>query len=278
MSAIDPNGTAKEFEDAWTDTFGSLSDTFGDYAKDIMSGISAIEDAQLDAEQSILDNETNTWNKRKSELQEGVDDEEEASDDVVDAWKDQYDAGAISYDEYLANKTEAKLEYNALKDAMDEEAKVKEAEQLAEQNRIDKKKFDSDQKNAIAQIWMDTAVAVVKGYSQLGFWGGSAFALAMGTTAGFQTSAVNKQEFVPALAEGGIATKPTMALIGEGGEPEMVLPLSKAKNFGFSGSGSSGGIINIYMNGSTYSTSDEVYDAIYKGITKAQKIGRIKQW
>jgi TP901 family phage tail tape measure protein len=278
MSAIDPNGSAKEFEDAWTDTFGSLSDTFGDYAKDIMSGISAIEDAQLDADQSILDNETNTWNKRKSELQEGVNDEEEASDDVVDAWKDQYSAGAISYDEYLANKTEAKLEHNALKDAMDEEAKVKEAEQLAEQNRIDKKKFDSDQKNAIAQIWMDTAVAVVKGYSQLGFWGGSAFALAMGTTAGFQTSAVNKQEFVPALAEGGIATKPTMALIGEGGEPEMVLPLSKAKNFGFGGDSSSSGNIIINMNGSTYSTSDEVYAAIYKGISKAQNIGRIKQW
>ena len=30
-----------------------------------------------------------------------------------------------------------------------------------------------------------------------------------------------------ALAEGGIATAPTTALIGEGGEPEAVLPLSK---------------------------------------------------
>ena len=33
------------------------------------------------------------------------------------------------------------------------------------------------------------------------------------------------------LAEGGIVTKPTTALIGEGGEPEAVVPLSKTGNF-----------------------------------------------
>lgn len=39
------------------------------------------------------------------------------------------------------------------------------------------------------------------------------------------------------LAEGGIVTRPTLAMIGEGGEPEMVTPLSKAGDFGFGGSG-----------------------------------------
>lgn len=41
---------------------------------------------------------------------------------------------------------------------------------------------------------------------------------------------------MPALATGGIVTKPTTALIGEGGEPEAVIPLSKAQNIGFGGS------------------------------------------
>ena len=41
---------------------------------------------------------------------------------------------------------------------------------------------------------------------------------------------------MPALATGGIVTKPTTALIGEGGEPEAVVPLSKAQNMGFGGS------------------------------------------
>ena len=38
------------------------------------------------------------------------------------------------------------------------------------------------------------------------------------------------------LAEGGIVTVPTTALIGEGGEPEAVIPLSKASSMGFGGS------------------------------------------
>ena len=42
-----------------------------------------------------------------------------------------------------------------------------------------------------------------------------------GTTLGFNIP------MIPALAAGGIATAPTLAQIGEGGEPEAVLPLSK---------------------------------------------------
>jgi len=41
---------------------------------------------------------------------------------------------------------------------------------------------------------------------------------------------------VPQLAEGGIATKPTLAMIGEGGESEAVIPLSKLNNYGGGGS------------------------------------------
>ena len=51
------------------------------------------------------------------------------------------------------------------------------------------------------------------------------------------------------LASGGIVTNPTNALIGEGGEPEAVIPLSKAGLLGFGG-GNGGGInITIHTNG-----------------------------
>ncbi len=36
---------------------------------------------------------------------------------------------------------------------------------------------------------------------------------------------------LPKLAEGGIVTKPTLAMVGEGGESEAVIPLSKLNNF-----------------------------------------------
>jgi len=52
------------------------------------------------------------------------------------------------------------------------------------------------------------------------------------------------------FAEGGIVTRPTLAMIGEGGESEAVIPLSKLKNFG--GGGST--VVNI--TGGNYLSAD----------------------
>ena len=55
---------------------------------------------------------------------------------------------------------------------------------------------------------------------------------------------------IPTLATGGIATGPTLAEIGEGGEPEAVVPLTKLSNMLNGGAG--GGITyspNIVING-----------------------------
>ena len=49
---------------------------------------------------------------------------------------------------------------------------------------------------------------------------------------------------IPLLAEGGIVTSPTLAMIGEGNGPEAVIPLSKLGSMGFGGGG--GGItVNV---------------------------------
>ena len=50
------------------------------------------------------------------------------------------------------------------------------------------------------------------------------------------------------LAAGGIVNAPTPALIGEGGEPEAVVPLSKAGEMGFGGGDSSTNIGAVHMN------------------------------
>jgi hypothetical protein len=47
------------------------------------------------------------------------------------------------------------------------------------------------------------------------------------------------------LAEGGIVTGPTLAMIGEGNGPEAVIPLSRMGEFGMGG----GGGITINVNG-----------------------------
>ena len=51
---------------------------------------------------------------------------------------------------------------------------------------------------------------------------------------------------IPMLAEGGIVTSPTLAMIGEGRGPEAVIPLSKLGSMGFGGGGSN---ITVNVNG-----------------------------
>jgi hypothetical protein len=51
---------------------------------------------------------------------------------------------------------------------------------------------------------------------------------------------------LPRLAEGGIVTGPTIAMIGEGREPEAIIPLSKLASMGFGGGGAN---ITVNVNG-----------------------------
>jgi len=49
---------------------------------------------------------------------------------------------------------------------------------------------------------------------------------------------------IVALAQGGIVTAPTLAMVGEGGEPEAVIPLSRMGDFGMGGTN-----VTIHVNG-----------------------------
>jgi phage-related minor tail protein len=55
---------------------------------------------------------------------------------------------------------------------------------------------------------------------------------------------VNAGTAVPALAEGGVVARPTLALIGEAG-PEAVVPLDRAGEFGMNGGGDTYVTINV---------------------------------
>lgn len=65
-----------------------------------------------------------------------------------------------------------------------------------------------------------------------------------------------------ALAQGGIVNKPTMAMIGEGGEPEAVIPLSKLSNLT---SGSGGPVFNFYD--STITSEEAAREALEKAFS-----------
>lgn len=83
----------------------------------------------------------------------------------------------------------------------------------------------------------------------------------------------SSQKYTP-LAAGGIVTRPTYALMGEGGEPEAVLPLSKAGQMGFGGQGA----ITIINNIDGALSSEDVTRGIFEAIEQAQRIGALPRW
>ena len=85
---------------------------------------------------------------------------------------------------------------------------------------------------------------------------------------------------IPMLANGGVVTKPTTALIGEGAESEAVLPLSKLESLlaGHSSSAGSSNItinfnptINVTTDGKSGDAYDQIRRALAEGSSSFQK-------
>lgn len=86
----------------------------------------------------------------------------------------------------------------------------------------------------------------------------------------FIGNAVSGVKGLVGLADGGIVTSPTLAMIGEGGEPEAVIPLSK-----LAGMGSGNGGITVNINGGTYlseNAAGELGDMIINKLRQNMRI------
>jgi hypothetical protein len=78
-----------------------------------------------------------------------------------------------------------------------------------------------------------------------------------GGIAGAVGGAFNNAKSAIGLASGGIVTQPTYAMIGEGNEPEAVMPLSQLRQF--MGAGAGGGV-TVNINGGYYLSEDVARD------------------
>ena len=74
---------------------------------------------------------------------------------------------------------------------------------------------------------------------------------------------------IPQLADGGIATGPTMAMIGEGREDEAVLPLSKLKSM-LGGTGGGGMTVNFSPTINISGGSSDAYAGVKRGLEEGQ--------
>ena len=77
---------------------------------------------------------------------------------------------------------------------------------------------------------------------------------------------------LPRLQQGGIAVSDTVARIGDGGEPEAVVPLSRAAEFGFGGGGAQT-VINLNMNFEGATDADETALTTVKELQRAFRLG-----
>ena len=138
----------------------------------------------------------------------------------------QYSDGALSYAEYMDKKKKADEEYAAALEQIERDKAQAEKEAAAEKNELARKAFEANKANQIASVVMNSAVAILKAWADLGPVGATVATLAIGTLAGVQTSQIAQQQFVPMYAKGGVFDSPHIGIIGEDGT-EAVMPLEK---------------------------------------------------
>lgn len=135
-----------------------------------------------------------------------------------------------------------------LEKTMSDKRVALEEETEAKLNKIKRRQAILDKAMAITNIIMNTAQAVMKVWGQSGIFGGPVAAAIVGAIGAAQIALVASTP-IP-LAEGGIISGPTQALMGEypsagSGNPEVVAPLNKLKSMLGIGSGNS----NITVTG-----------------------------
>jgi hypothetical protein len=238
----------KTFQTAIVKT-GKFLQSFSMIYDSLGSAISEYQSLQSNLREKEIEELEAQYEIERDLADDKIDDLEDEQDEKLDALEDMYDSDAISFEDYQKRKSDAELEFankkkEANKIAIDAENRLISAKYEAE-----KKQFEIDKQSAIVNAIIAGAQGIMQAWA-LGPIAGMIGSAIIGTATVAQTAMISSQPApsAPALipyANGGVVTSPTAALIGEGGEPEAVIPLSKAQDYGFGGRG----------NGDTYNIS-----------------------
>ncbi|MDT4761817.1 phage tail length tape measure family protein [Sphaerochaeta sp. PS] len=270
---------AKDAQSAISDLTGFMQDNFGsiiDVGTSFYKTITEAQEKASKAQIAVLETQIAAEKKLYEKQTKAINSQYDARSKTL---ADKYAWGLMGYEEYISAQQSLDEGKTASEEAAASRYEELEKQKLAIQNSIAKTTFENTKKQSIAQSLILGAQAILQGYASLGPIGGSiAAALIAGVTA-VQVATISSQQFTPstALAEGGIVYRPTTALIGEGGEPEAVVPLSKASQFGFASGSQNSQVTNIYVTGPSY-TGDQLAQSIAEGIARGQRTGRIARW
>lgn len=245
----------------------ALKDALPDIISETMSlvdGIGNLFSLLADNASSALDSIIDKWDEYFDEL----DEKQSRQSDSLNAL---LASGNISYGEYISA-----LESMDEERAAAEEKRAEEEEAQREKaNALGKAAFAADQANALAEVAINTASAIMAAWKDP--LTAPIMTALISAAAVTQIAAISAQQYTP-MAAGGIVTSPTHALIGEGGSPELVLPLNDSNRDRFGLSSGEGGVINVVINIGTSYTGDQLAEDVYRGIERAQRTGALPKW
>lgn len=265
-----------EAGDDVADTFNTINDyaqeigsAVVNFASQVATLIDTIYDNQISAIESLLDESETKWDKYLDKL-------EDKQDLQKDSLAHLYDEGLISLEDYN-NATQQMYEDKV---AAEEEAEAEQEKLKKRKNELEEKQFNANKAVSIAEALINGALAITDIWAEHAanpVLAGVLTGLSAATTAA-SIATISASKFTP-MAVGGIVTKPTYALLGEGGAKEAVLPLTETnmKRSGFGSSGSEG-TINISINIGTAYNGEQLSRDIFNGIEKAQRTGLLPNW
>lgn len=221
---------ASKIKDFFSGTFEEISSKINNLLTQTYNYIEGFISSIESYQQQILQNEITTYESRLEELrrfnEEKLSEEEKEVDEQKELLKSQLYSGKINYSEYVSSikNLDKELEKSKKEKAKAEEKVEKDLQ--TKKDELGRKAFEANKRTEIANVWINTASAILKSYAQMGWVAGSVASSLLLATAGVQTATINQQQYTPALAEGGIIDRPTTALIGEDGK-EAVVPLER---------------------------------------------------
>lgn len=250
-----------------------VSDFMQTYASEFSSMLSSIFSAmnsyyqnQIDEATAKIEDAEEQWEKTLSKL-------EEDQDQKKDSLAHLYDEGLISLKEY----NESMEEMYKNKRELEEQAEEDEEELQNDKEKLEKKQFYADKANSLSQAIINGAVAITNIWAKSNPLTASILTAMVSASTAAQIATISASQYT-GLAAGGIVTKPTYALLGEGGAKEAVLPLTETnmKRAGFSQS--EGGVININISIGTSYSGEQLSRNVYEGIERAQRTGLLPKW
>ena len=154
-----------------------------------------------------------------------------------------------------------------------EKSTESEEEKARKIDELKRKQFAANKANSIAALTISTAQGIMNATStyasNLPMM--SAMIGLISATSAVQLATILGQEYT-GLATGGIVSQPTKALVGEGGEKEAIMPLSKLDEYvNREEKGNITIIVNVSGKGDTASD-------VYYAIERAQRTGLLPKW